>query len=99
MSYLNVAFDLANLATVIIPLDRWSYPAYSVQVETGGTVLVEGTNARVNRGETPVWATVNDQAGAGVAAQGVGVVGLENNPYEAISLPVTAPAAVSLMAS
>ena len=35
MSVINVEFDLANTEAAIIPMDRWGFPAYTVQLDSG----------------------------------------------------------------
>lgn len=97
MSAINVPFDLNN-TNIVIPVDRWGDPEFTVQVESGaGTVLVESTLARINRGETPVWATAFDKAGVGITVQAIGIVGLQSNPYEAIRITATGAAIGRLM--
>jgi len=97
MSALNVPFDLSGSA-LIIPVDRWGDPEFTVQVESGaGTVLVEGTLAQINRGDTAVWATALDRAGVAIAAQAVGIVGLQPTPFEAIRITATGVAVGRLM--
>lgn len=90
MSYINQSFNLANAEMDVITLDRWENPRYSVQLETGTSILVEGTLAQVNRaGVTPVWATLNDLTGTGITAAAVGITGIEATPYEAIRITAT----------
>ena len=85
-SYVNTEFDLANSETKVIPVNRWSWPNYAIQV-SGGSALVEGTLNLVNRGETPVWSTLNDSSGSGMTA----VTGFEvfEAPLEAIRITAT----------
>lgn len=86
MSAINVAFDLANLATQVIPLDRWGEPYVSVQLESGTSILVEGTMARINQGETPTWATLDDVDGGALSALTPGVAAVRRYPVEAIRI-------------
>lgn len=55
MTYINESFDLANAETKVIPMDRWGYPAYTVQLDSGTSIVIEGTLQRINRGETALW--------------------------------------------
>ena len=98
MSALNVAFDLLTTATKIIPLDRWGKADFTVQVESGTSVLVEGTAARVNRGETPVWDTLSGTTSVTSADVRVpltaltpanGLANIVNQPIEAIRITAT----------
>lgn len=90
MSYINQEFNLANTETAVITLDRWENPRYSVQLDSGTSILVEGTLAQVNRsGVTPVWATIKDLTGTAITAAGVGITGIEATPYEAIRITAT----------
>ncbi len=95
MSALNVPFDLANAEELIIPLDRWSEPKYTVQLDSGTTIAVHGTNAQINRGDTPAWATMAGRTSASpelailLAAVGPGYAIMENNPVEAIRITAT----------
>lgn len=89
MSYINQPFTVETGTPVVIQMGRWSYPAFTLQVSdigTLGTLLVEGTLSQINRGDTPVWATLNDLSGSPITAQVVGIVGIENTPLEAIRL-------------
>lgn len=63
---INVAFDLVPTVidtdvSVVVLLDRWSTVNCAIQLETidsdGGVpvMVINGTMARINRGETPVW--------------------------------------------
>jgi hypothetical protein len=79
-SYVNTEFDLANSETKVIPVNRWSWPNYAIQV-SGGSALVEGTLNLVNRGETPVWSTLN------TAVTGFEV--FEGSPLEAVKITAT----------
>ena len=90
MSYINQEFDLANAETAVITLDRWEHPNYTVQLNTGTSILVEGTLDQVNRlGVTPTWATINDLTGTAMTAVATGITGIEKTPYEAIRITAT----------
>ena len=89
MSYINQSFDLADAETAVVMLDRWSYPAYTLQLDGGTSVLLEGTLDRINRGETPTWATVSDMAGAPIAAAPVGLTDPADTPLEAVRITAT----------
>ena len=65
MSAINVPFNI-SADEKIVPLDRWGYPAYTVQIVSGAPVI-EGTTARINRGETPTWVALNDQSGTPIS--------------------------------
>ncbi len=86
-SYVNTEFDLANSETKVIPVNRWSWPNYAIQV-SGGSAKVEGTLNLVNRGETPVWSTLNDVSGSGMTAV-TGFEVFEGSPLEAIKITAT----------
>lgn len=86
MSVINVEFDLANGETATIPMDRWGFPAYTVQLDSGTSVLVEGTTRRINRGETAQWNTLNDIGGTALSALAPGQVALQQQPLEAIRI-------------
>lgn len=89
MSYINQSFDLANAETVIVHLDRWSFPAYTLQLDTGTSVLLEGTLARINRRETPAWATMDDSSGTAITAAAVGLTDVADVPVEAVRITAT----------
>ena len=68
-SPVNSGWDLTSSGTAIIPLNRWSRVAYSVQVASG-QVTVEGTITEINRADpltgvypTPVWNVLTDNNG------------------------------------
>lgn len=87
---INQAFDLDNEGTVTILLDRWSDARYSVQLDSGTSILVEGTLDRINRGETPTWDTLDDNEGAALTALGPDRVAvLMAQPLEAIRITAT----------
>lgn len=88
-SYTNVPFDLADTEDKVILLNRFANDDLTLQVETGGTVSLEGTLAQINRGDTPTWATVNDNGGTPITAQGPGLVSIEDTPLEAVRVTST----------
>ncbi len=98
MSALNVPFDLANAANVVIPVDRWGIPRYTVQLESGTSVAVAGTLARVNRGETAVFNNLSGTKsvttpGTVVALAALtpadGIATIVEQPLEAIRITAT----------
>jgi len=89
-AYINRPFNLGVGETLVIPLNRWSTDDYTLQVDTGGTVALEGTLDRINRGETPTWATVSDKAGAPISAAPVGLTVIDETPLEAVRLTAAA---------
>lgn len=87
----------------VVPVNRWSIPNFGLQVETG-TWLIEGTLARVNRGETPVWETlfgIPQSTGTGVALSAVtaDLYAIDDVPVEAIRLTSTGAATARLFQS
>ena len=89
MTAINVAFDLANTETAVIPVDRWGYPGFMVQLDSGTSILVEGTLDRINRGETATWDTLDDKDGTALTAFTGGLAYLRENPLEAIRITAT----------
>ena len=95
MSAINVPFDLADGITLVIPVDRWGNPQYTVQLDTGTTILVEGTLQRVNRGETPDWNTMfgntlaSPDARVALTAVAPGLAMVALGPVEAIRITAT----------
>lgn len=88
MSAVKYDVDLATTETQVLQMDRWSYPAYSVNI-TSGSALVEGTLQRVNQGETPAWFTLNARDGTALTAL-TGFAALEpNTPIDAIRITAT----------
>ena len=85
---INQAFNIANTETDVIYLDRWSEGRYAVQLDSGTSVLVEGTLDRVNQGETATWDTLDDIGGTALTAA-TGIVQIMPGPYEAIRLTAT----------
>lgn len=87
---INVPFSLANTETLVIPLNRWGPVSYSLQIDTGGTVLLEGTLTPVNQPDAnPVWATIEDIDGDPITIQGVGLVEVSTYALEAIRITAT----------
>lgn len=84
-SPINRDFSLANLATLVIPLNRWGHGSYSVQINSGAA-LVEGTLDQINRGVSPNWDTLNEVDGTALTALADSVVALEQMPLEAIKI-------------
>ncbi len=96
---INVAFDLADSATVIIPLDRWGNPRFRIQVDTGD-IDIQGTLQRVNRGETPVWNDLDDWEGNSmIGLTGPMQVVLNTGPLEAVLITANAISTGRLMQS
>ncbi|GAG80449.1 unnamed protein product [marine sediment metagenome] len=97
-SPVNVAFDLAGAETKIIPMNRWGYPAYGIGVKTG-SALVEGTLDKVNRVPAidVVWFTLNDEAGAPLAAVTGGIVDIQETPLEAMRITATGATSGNVM--
>ena len=93
MSYVNRAFSVASGTPLVIPVNRWSMSSYTLQLtsSTAGTMLVEGTTQMVNRGETAVFATLDDiEDTALTALADPALVKLKNYPLEAIRLTASA---------
>ena len=96
MSATNQPFDLLDTENIVIMLDRWSSPDILIQLDTisAGTCDIEGTTARINQGETPVWAdlygtTSSDPAGNAVFSGNFSEVGIADPipaPLEAIRI-------------
>ena len=86
MSAINVSFDI-SAGEQIIFLDRWGYPAYTVQI-ISGSPTIEGTTARINQGEDPTWAVINDQSGSAINSIGIHSV-QDTTPLEAIRVTGT----------
>lgn len=89
MSYINQPFNLLTTEAVVVHLDRWSYPSYTVQLDSGTSVTVEGTLDRINRGETPTWAALDDDQGTAIGALAPGITGVQQTPIEAIRITAT----------
>ena len=86
MSAINVPFNI-SADEKIVPLDRWGYPAYTVQIVSGAPVI-EGATARINRGDTPTWVALNDQSGTPISGTGSYSV-QDTTPLEAIRVTGT----------
>ncbi len=92
MSYVNAQFTAAVGTPVIIPVNRWSRPGVTVQLTSSGTgtVLVEGTTRLINRGETAVWATIDDIGGNAITALAdPALIETAKIPLEAIRITAT----------
>lgn len=98
MSYVNSKFSLANGETKVIPLNRWARDAYSVQLDSGTSVLVQGTLNLINRGETAVWATLDDGGGVALTAA-TGLSEIQHTPLEAIRITATGTCVGTVMQS
>ncbi len=70
MSAINVPFSVEVGTPLIIPLDRWGAPRYSLHLTsaTAGTMSVQGTLQRINQGETASWTTLDDWEGNALTA-------------------------------
>ena len=105
MSNINVAFDLANTETLEVPLDRWGDPLYTVQLDAGTSVLVEGSLQRINRGETPIYDTLEGTISGGAPAELTALSALTpaqspakiRGPYEVIRITATGACTGRLM--
>jgi hypothetical protein len=84
-SYVNKKVVLGNAEEAIIPLNRWADADYSIQIELG-TATIQGTLARENRGDTPVWATLKDSGGTALTLAAVGIHNVDFVPLEAIKV-------------
>ncbi len=93
MSYINHPFSVAPGTPLVIPLNRWAYPDYTLQLtsSTAGTMLVEGTLEYVNRGETPVFSTLKEADNTTVlsAVADPAILKIQELPLEAIRLTAT----------
>lgn len=88
--YVNRDFTIEVGQNLVIPLNRWGEDDYTVQVKTGGTLNVEGTLDRINRGETATYATLSDKEGTALSALAVGIAVINETPLEAIRLTAAA---------
>ncbi len=89
MSYINQPFTVAVGTPVIIPVNRWSRPTYTLQLTSSGsgTALLEGTTQKINRGETAVWATLDDIENAAITALAdPAIVKVKDYPLEAVRI-------------
>lgn len=92
MSYINQPFTVAVGTPVIIPVNRWGRPSYTLQLTSSGTgtILLEGTTKLINRGETAVWATLDDIEDAAITALAdPALIQVKGNPLEAVRLTAT----------
>lgn len=97
MSAIKYDFSIAGAATQVFQMDRWGYPAYTIQI-TSGAALVEGTLQRVNQGETPVWFTLDDQSGTAITALAAGAASVQDTtPIDSIRITATGTTAGSVM--
>ena len=85
MSAIKYDIDLANLATQVFQMDRWGYPAYSINID-GGAALVEGCLERINQGEAPKWFTLDDQGGTALTALAAGASIQDTTPIDSIRI-------------
>lgn len=88
MSAIKYDFSIAGAATQVFQMDRWGYPAYTINI-TGGAALVEGTLQRVNQGETPAWFTLDDQSGTALTALAAGASIQDTTPIDSIRITAT----------
>lgn len=93
---INVPFSLGNGENLVIPLNRWGPPSYSLQVVGAGTAALNGTLTQLNRldrvtgvAPTPVWAPMKDAAGTAITAQAEGLVEVSMTPVEAVQIVAT----------
>ena len=92
-AYINYGFDLTD-ESIIIPLNRWGRCCYTLQVQTGlGDVVLGGTLTQVNRRDrdtgiapTPIFATLDDDAGAPISGFGIGIVRVNGYALEAVEI-------------
>lgn len=92
MSYINVPFTVAVGTPLVIPLNRWGRPSYTIQLtsSTAGTMAVTGTLAQVNRGETATFSAIDDIDGSAMATLAdPSITQLANVPLEAVTLTAT----------
>jgi len=87
-SYIHKTIDLTTDDTVIVPLNgRWTEGNYSVVASYAGTgtIKVEGTISRINRGETAIWFDLTGLTAVTANAK----VGITNTPVEAFRVTGT----------
>ncbi len=89
-SVINVAFDLTDAEELIIPVDAWGFPVFSVLTDTGSgaALVVTVTGERINRGETPNWVTPVDLVGAAIGTIASDTMEIFRGPLEAVRLQV-----------
>ena len=85
MSAIKYDIDLANLGVAVFQMDRWGYPAYTVNIDTGAA-LVEGCLERINQGETPLWFTLDDQDSTALTALAAGASIQDTTPIDSIRI-------------
>ena len=87
-SYIHKTIDLTTDDTVIVPLNgRWTEGNYSVVASYAGTgtITVEGTISRINRGETVVWFDITNLTAVTADASEQ----IANTPFEAFRVTGT----------
>ncbi len=94
MSYINQAYSLTDAETLIIMVDRWGFPNFTVTEDIGvvGTdeATFEGTLQRINRGETPIWHVLRDiSSGSEINTLFQDLAVVDIGPLEAIRVSVT----------
>ncbi len=93
MSYINHPFTVVPGTPVVIPLNRWASPQYTLQLTSSGagTLAVQGTLEYLNRGETPAYSTLKDIDGTTVLSEVAdpAIVKIGEYPLEAIRLTAT----------
>lgn len=96
-SYINRKFELADGESVIIPMERWGDPHYSIQVASG-SAAVEDTLDYINRDQdqnmvsgSVTWAPATDATGAplGAVTAASGVKRIEYKSVEAFRITAT----------
>lgn len=98
-SPLNKEVIHAGATNTVIPLNRWGQTQYVVQL-VAGTWSVEGTLARLNRGETAVWGVVDDSGGVAIttiAASGNQILNIAEGPFEAVRLTSAGAGTIRIM--
>jgi len=86
---INVPFSIDSGENVVIPLDRYSGSLYTLQLTSAGsgTVVVAGTTAKINQGETAVYVTLEDSQGNALTGMtDPALVLIERMPLEAIRI-------------
>ena len=84
-SYVSKTVDVSTDGTTIVSLNgRWTDSGCSVVIDfTGtGTVNVQGTISKINRGETAVWFDIPGLTGITADASQV----ITNTPFEALKI-------------
>lgn len=88
MSAIKYVIDLANSETKVCQMDRWGYPAYSINI-TAGSALVEGCLERINQGETPNWFTLDGRGGTALTALTAADSIEDTTPVDSIRITAT----------